>query len=148
MAEVNKGAAVCWGVGGITATGAVISATATAVQGVDFNRNADKASIKDENGSDVGVCYYNLNNTATITVIPMEEDAAPDQATAYANALAVLKTPGTTVTVTDSNSIVSATQSGKFNVDSARIAYTNEGAAVVTLEISQNVDNDLTIAVT
>jgi hypothetical protein len=64
---------------------------------------------------------------------------------ATTNAAAALPSPGTAVTVVD-NQLANAsdgTHSGNYVVESAKIARSNTGIAIITLDLEQVVDNDI-----
>lgn len=145
MSEVLKGKAAKWGVGALTFSGVVISSTTGKIQSMDFTKDSEMAALDDESGETIGESFFNHKHVINISVIPID---ATTIATARTNLDAMLPDAGTTITLSDPTSTVTdGTNSGKYNVISAKEGRTNKGYATIDMQIRQFKANDTTTAI-
>lgn len=142
MAETLKGLGIIWGVNGKTFTG--FSTATFKTQTLSLNRTADKAEVKNESGEVVGQVFYNEKKALSLSVVPSGSSIA-NAGTALDNLLPAI---GTTITVADStNATVDGHHTGKYNLTSASLRFTNEGVATIDMEMEQFTANDVTGAI-
>lgn len=144
MAETLKGLGVRWGVNGITYSGFAAGATGK-TQSITLNRTSEKAEIKNESGECVGQIFYNEKKTLSLSVVP----SAATIADARTAADSFVPAPGTTITVTDGQgATIDGTHSGAYNLTSATLRLTNEGATIIDMEMEQYVANNVGTTIT
>ena len=143
----QTGQAAIWGTGGSTFTGVVINPTVGEVEDTNFTRESDIEELRSGEGDTVGLSYFDLRKKGTITVKPSADSGT--RATAYANASAMLPAPGTAITLVDSHAtVLSATHSGKYVVDTSSIRRSNRGYATIEMAIRQHDATDVSAPVT
>ena len=139
-----KGKAVVWGVDGVTFTGFDASEPTGETSSLNFQRASDMKEIKDDIGNTVGAVFFNAQNTLRIDVVP----SAASIAAAKSNMDKFLPVPGTVITVIDADSTkTDGTNSGKYLYISGELRRTPDGEAVISMELKQWVDNDVTTTV-
>lgn len=142
MAELIKGAALVWGVAGITMTaGIVVGTSGSVVQSVTFNRSSDKYELRDGDGEVVGEVYYNAKKEIRLTVVPRGVSATNTIANAESSVDAHLPAPGTMVTIADANG---TSIDGDFNVDSCEMRGENTGPRMVDITMHRFDANNVT----
>lgn len=140
-----KGVGLLFGIGQgqtLTFTPSGGSALSVKTQGLDYEKSGEKADLRNEDGSEVGRVYYNIMKKLTVTAIPFH---ATTISGAITNAEACAPAIGTAVAVVDNQmgSETDGTHTGNYVIDSVRVARTNTGIAVFTLELEQVLDNDI-----
>jgi hypothetical protein len=143
MAAKLVGSAIVWGADGLTFTAGIVSSgNAAHTQSLRTARTADKTEVINDVGEVVGQVFTNGRVVMSISV-------APSHATASASAKTSLDghmiAPGTKVTVVNSGGTVA---NGDFNCLSATANQTNNGIAIVDLELEKLDAFDITVAVT
>lgn len=142
MSATLKGLAVVWGAQGITFTAGIVSATNGAqTQSLRVVRDSGKAYIKNDQGETVGRVDFDGKKTLSISVVPSH---ASSLSSAQTSMDAYLIAPGTKITVVDAQGAV---VDGDYLLNSATGNRTNEGTAVVDLEMEKFDANDITTTV-
>ena len=134
MAEIQRGAAVVWG---ITTTGIAYSGTTHTgsqwiSQSQESGREADHDETRDQLGEVVNRTTYNRQVTLSITVIPSSTtlSAAASQS--------VLPLPGTEVSVIDTDSNIGASDPGtSYECQTSGYSKTNTGKATITMTLKR-----------
>lgn len=142
MAHSQRGLAIVWGAQGVTFTAGIVSGTNGAkTQSLRVVRSSDKAEVMNDQGEVVGQVYFNGKKTLSISVIPSHASAI---SSAQSSLDAHLIAPGTKVTVADDQG---TTVDGDYNLISATANRTNNGVAVVDVELEKYDANDVTTSV-
>lgn len=143
MSATLKGAGVVWSIGGVTFTAGIVSATNPAYpQSAQFNRNSEKAEVKDDGGTFRAQIFHGFKKMLSMTVIP--------NGTSIANARSSMDAynlpPGTTITVADAAGTLI---DGNYNLISSRQGRTVDGPATLDLELENGDEGvDLTTTIT
>lgn len=147
MSATIKGRPVVFSTGAIVLT--VGTALTNLTQSLTFNRQSDKAEVKDgtKGGAIVTQIFHAFKKTLSLTVIPASADTTLAGAVTASDAHLIR--PGVTATITDDKS----TQTdASYNVISSRMSRTVDGVETVDLELEQSDDPvdaiDLTVATT
>jgi hypothetical protein len=143
MAALIKGMAIVWGIGGVTFTAGIVSATnAAQVQSVDLERSADKVEVKDANGECVSQVFLNKAKKVRITVVPSHASVT---ATAITSLDAWTPSVGTTLTLADASGAIF---DGSYNCTSVKQRRANNEAVMADIEMELYEANDVTTATT
>lgn len=146
MAETIKGAAVFWGIGStFVCVGNAIDVNAKLrPQSVNQTVQADiDQTIKDYKGETVSRVFGDQKRMLRLELIPTADTIA------HAKGASLLPTPGSTVTITDTDDTsASATNSGKYIFISGESARSNTDALKLTFNLEQYIASDLTTTAT
>lgn len=144
MAETQNGTyAVAWGLpGGLTISGL----TTSLPQSINFNREADEATVRNARGQTVTEIWFDHRSVVTIEVVVASTTIA------LAKAANVTPTNGTVITLADSASPdddpeLCATHSGKFVCVSASKTSSNSQETRISLTIRQRTGVDIAVAI-
>lgn len=129
MADTQKGKAVVWGADNQTFTAGIVEATnASTKESSRIVRSSDKVDYQNSDGDTWGQVFYNQKRSASFTVVP---NGGTTAAASLTSAQAYMLTPGTTVTVVDTD--LAVTES--YNLISATMNRTNTSYATIDLEL-------------
>lgn len=139
MSEVLKGKGIVWGAQGVAYTAGITSSSSTVFhESVKLSRTSDKKDVTNDAGEAVGQVFYNKKKTFRATVKPYGTSSTAAKASYQAwSALS----PGTKVTITDSNI---AAFGGDYNLLSVEPSRTSDGIGVLDVELETFDDNDVT----
>lgn len=151
MAVQINGRPGVWGSANLSISGtATIDATKATFTDYDWEHSAEETPLKDANGEDAGIAFFNATKTITITFVPWDSGGAV--ATAKTNLITLLGyAPGSTyidIDDSDGTTPIESANSGHYVVRRARLRRTNTSFAVVTIEAFQNQAYNLATAST
>lgn len=134
MAEIQRGAAVVWGITttGITFSGTTHTGSQWISQTQEAGLEADSDETRDQLGEVINRTTYNQQKTLSITVIPSSTtlSAAASQS--------VLPTPGSEVKVIDTDTNVGAGSPGtSYECQTASYSKTNTGKATISMTLKR-----------
>jgi hypothetical protein len=117
-----------------TATAGVVIAATDSRTGSDFTWDGVVDELEDSSGETKGCAVRNTTKEITLTIIP----ASTTIALARTEAIALLKTPGTAVTITSTDGATAITPvAGAYMLLRSRFRETNSGFAVVECDVKQ-----------
>ena len=162
MSAVVKGRGIVWSVGGITHTAGIVSATnPNFLQSVDFDRNSEKAEVKDTGGTIRAVIFHGFKRMLKLSVIPCALSGTNTLANAEAALDAHTLKPGVTVDIVDalagSSGAYSVLEGGgaaaattnSYNVINSKQRRTVDGVAIVDLDLEATDEGvDITTGIT
>jgi hypothetical protein len=141
MAATIRGVGVVWGIG------SSFNATATGMgtflpQGVDFDTDSEEVEIPDYKGETVAEIFFNEKDTLKMEVIPK------GTSTTLARAANILPSPGSVVTVVDTEDteIAGATTTAYLFISGSK-RKTPKGAVVLNFVLKRYVANNVTTAI-
>lgn len=143
MSITYAGAAVVFGAGNISsASGLIISSTTVRVQSNDFTRDGESVELLDEVSDCIGIATFNKKKSLTIVGVPwhatVKQSSAGVAASAAANMNAACPAPGVIAVITDADgSIIDGDFGAKYSVISSRVRRTNNGPAMIEVDLEQ-----------
>lgn len=136
MAEIQVGTlAVHW------TFGAALSGTGVGTntpQNMDIKHESEKAQTKGSDGNTVNHIFYDRTRRISIDVIPTGTTRA------LAKAADILPSIGSVVALVDSTD-VDLTSTANYIVMAASKKKSNTGAAMITLDLEKNLENDIAV---